>query len=67
MSVEISSSGKNARNATVNDLKKAIEEINLAIDELNKCKGLGAEIYIDRLESMIKTYKRIKSIIAAIG
>ena len=65
-SYQITSAGITARDAIVNDLAKAIDEINNAIAELQKCKGLGAELYITKLNDLIKTYTNIKSLIASV-
>ena len=66
MSIKLTSSGAGAVSDTVNDLQKAINEMNAAIAELNSCKGLGAELYIEKLNSMVSTYTNIKNVIGRI-
>ena len=67
MSVKMTSQGKNARDDTVNDVQHAIDEMEAAIQELNRCKGLGTELYTEKLNSMISTYTNIKKVLSKIG
>ena len=53
MRKKISSSGRSARDATVKDLQNSINEMNAAIECLNYIKGLGAELYIEKVNSLI--------------
>ena len=67
MRIRMTNSGKSARNETVNDLKNAVNEIDAAITELNKCPGLGAPLYIKRLEDLKKRYSNLKNQISRMG
>ena len=58
---------RNARDATVRDLQRAIDEMKAAIQELNRCKGMGAELLINKLNDRIETYSNIKKVISRIG
>ncbi len=67
MAIEFTSSGRSARDATVRDLQTAINEMNAAIEELSRTKGIGAELYINKLRDRIETYTNIKNILSRIG
>ena len=66
MAIRISQSGINARNDTVADLNKAISELQAAKDELRRCKGMGAELYIKKIDDYISRYTDLKNKIARI-
>lgn len=56
--VEMSQSGKNAAQETASYLSKAIEELYLARAELDKIKGMGAELFKERLDKVIADYQK---------
>ena len=67
MAIRITNSGRRARDDTVNDLTNAINEMELAIEKLNKCPGLGAPLYTARVEKLINRYEDLKKKIRRIG
>ncbi len=67
MRKKISSSGRSARDATVRDLQNSINEMNAAIECLNYIKGLGAELYIEKVNSLIDKFTGVKNKISRIS
>jgi hypothetical protein len=60
LNVKMNQKGQNAKNATANDLSKAIEEMEAAASELGKCTGLGTEIYLTRLDSLKEKFTKVR-------
>ena len=60
LKVTMNQKGRNAKNATANDLTKAIAEMEAAASDLKKTTGLGAELYLSRLNSMIQKFTSIR-------
>jgi len=60
LKVMMNQKGRNAKAAAANDLTKAIAEMEEAAAELRKCKGLGVELYLSRLDSMIQKFSNIR-------
>ena len=67
MRKRITSSGRSARDATVRDLQESIAQMRAAIECLNNVKGLGAELYIERLNKLIDKFTNVKNRIARIS
>ena len=60
LNVIMNQKGLNAKNTTAKDLTKAIEEMEAAASELGKCTGLGAEIYLIRLNSLKEKFTKVR-------
>ena len=60
LKVTMNQKGRNAKNATANDLTKAIAEMEAAADDLRKCSGLGEQLYLTRLNSLKEQFIKIR-------
>ena len=57
----ITQNGRNAAHQTAAYIGKAVDEMQAAIDSLQKCKGLGADtMYIPSLRETIEKYRKLQ-------
>lgn len=66
MRKKLTGSGRSARDATVNDIQRAINEMKAAVTCLNYCKGIGTELYISKVNALIDEFQSVKSRISGI-